>query len=264
MENMLRLPGLRPETLLQSIQQNAFDHVSAIYHLLADRLESTMSSLPSIQNLPGDYMPDGAHQLEKFGESESEADSERAGLCLPLGTHAPYHATRRHTVGPGDTAHQPPSPYPYPYQNYTTGYPPLGLVPMMQCNADVQVLPQTNLPLNLPLVQHQPPQNFQIKDQHLLKPPPVMGASNYYFFFFSFIYSTKNLLSLLIQLLLFPTGTFGRRASDGGANLHVFYQQQHGSGNAEEGGWSHPGSREHLQSVKILQQIFNIYCVDKI
>ncbi|CAG5104266.1 Similar to Sik3: Serine/threonine-protein kinase SIK3 (Mus musculus) [Cotesia congregata] len=219
MENMLRLPGLRPETLLQSIQQNAFDHVSAIYHLLADRLESTMSSLPSIQNLPGDYMPDGAHQLEKFGESESEADSERAGLCLPLGTHAPYHATRRHTVGPGDTAHQPPSPYPYPYQNYTPGnYPPLGLVPMMQCNAD-QVLPQTNLPLNLPLVQHQPPQNFQIKDQHLLKPPPVMGAS-----------------------------TFGRRASDGGANLHVFYQQQHGSGNAEEGGWSHPGSREHLQS----------------
>ncbi|XP_057318400.1 serine/threonine-protein kinase SIK3-like isoform X2 [Microplitis mediator] len=218
-ENMLRLPGLSADTLLQSIQGNAFDHVSAIYHLLADRLESTMSSLPSIQNLPGDYMPDGAHQLEKFGESESETDSERAGLCLPLGTQVPYHATRRHTVGPGDTAHQPPSPYPYPYQSYTPGYPPLGLVPMMHCNADGQVLPQTNLPLNLPLVQHQPPQNFQIKDQHLLKPPPVMGAS-----------------------------TFGRRASDGGANLHVFYQQQHGSGNAEEGGWSHPGSREHLQS----------------
>ncbi|XP_053595451.1 serine/threonine-protein kinase SIK3 isoform X2 [Microplitis demolitor] len=218
-ENMLRLPGLSADTLLQSIQGNAFDHVSAIYHLLADRLESTMSSLPSIQNLPGDYMPDGAHQLEKFGESESETDSERAGLCLPLGTQVPYHATRRHTVGPGDTAHQSPSPYPYPYQSYTPGYPPLGLVPMMHCNPDGQVLPQTNLPLNLPLVQHQPPQNFQIKDQHLLKPPPVMGAS-----------------------------TFGRRASDGGANLHVFYQQQHGSGNAEEGGWSHPGSREHLQS----------------
>lgn len=197
---MLRLPGLSADTLLQSIQGNAFDHVSAIYHLLADRLESTMSSLPSIQNLPGDYMPDGAHQLEKFGESESETDSERAGLCLPLGTQVPYHATRRHTVGPGDTAHQSPSPYPYPYQSYTPGYPPLGLVPMMHCNPDGQVLPQTNLPLNLPLVQHQPPQNFQIKDQHLLKPPPVMGASNYFILFKNFLFNTNIIFN---QLLFF-------------------------------------------------------------
>ncbi|XP_034951244.1 serine/threonine-protein kinase SIK3-like isoform X2 [Chelonus insularis] len=220
-ENMLRLPGLSAETLLKSVQGNAFDHVSAIYHLLADRIESTMSSLPSINNFPGDYMPDGAHQLEKFGETEQDVDVERAekGLYLPLGTS--YHATRRHTVGPGDTAHQPTSPYPYAC-NYSPGYPTFGLLPIMQCNTDGQVLPQTNLPLNLPLVQHQPPQNFQIKDQHLLKPPPVMGA----------------------------TSSFGRRASDGGANLHVFYQQHHGSssGNGEEGGWSHPGSREHLQS----------------
>jgi serine/threonine-protein kinase SIK3 len=38
------------------------------------------------------------------------------------------------------------------------------------------MLPNTNLPLNLPLVQNQSPQNFSIKDQHLLKPPSVMGA----------------------------------------------------------------------------------------
>ncbi|KAK0167566.1 hypothetical protein PV327_004946 [Microctonus hyperodae] len=218
-ENMLRLPGLSADILLKSVQGHAFDHVSAIYHLLADRLELTMSTLPSMQSLPGDYMPDGAHQLEKFGETESETDSEKIGLYLPLGT--PYHATRRHTVGPGDTARQPTAPYSYSC-NYPPVYQPLGLLPIMQCNVDGQMLPQTNLPLNLPLVQHQPPQNFQIKDQHLLKPPPVMGA----------------------------TSSFGRRASDGGANLHVFYQQQHGNGsiNDEEGGWSQPGSREHLQS----------------
>ncbi|XP_063991691.1 serine/threonine-protein kinase SIK3-like isoform X2 [Diachasmimorpha longicaudata] len=219
-ENMLRLPGLDANTLLKSIQGNAFDHVSAIYHLLADRMEFTMQSLPSMQTLPGDYMADGAHQLEKFGETEPECESERIGLNLPPG--APYHATRRHTVGPGDTAHQPSSPYPYACNYSPGGYPPLGLLPMMQCNVDPHMLPQTNLPLNLPLVQNQPPQNFQIKDQHLLKPPPVMGA----------------------------TSSFGRRASDGGANLHVFYQQQHGNGtgNGEESGWSQPGSREHLQS----------------
>lgn len=219
-EHMLRLPGLSADTLLQAIQGNAFDHVSAIYNLLADQLEPSMPSIPSIQSIPGDYMPDGAHQLEKFGEAEAETE-ERSGLHLPSGT--PYHATRRHTVGPGDAAHQPPTPYPYTC-TYIPGYPALPLLPMLQCNVDPHLLPHTNLPLNLPLVQHQPPQNFQIKDQHLLKPPIVMGA----------------------------TGGFGRRASDGGANLHVFYQQQHcnSGGNSDDGGWSQPGSREHLQPLQ--------------
>lgn len=61
---MLRLPGLSAETLLKAVQGNAFDHVSAIYNLLVDRLEP-MPNLPSIQSIPGDYAPDGAHQLEK-------------------------------------------------------------------------------------------------------------------------------------------------------------------------------------------------------
>lgn len=64
-DNMLTLPGLTAETLLNAVQGNAFDHVSAIYNLLVDRLEPTMPSLPSIQSIPGDYAPDGAHQLEK-------------------------------------------------------------------------------------------------------------------------------------------------------------------------------------------------------
>lgn len=64
-ENMLRLPGLSADTLLQAIKGNTFDHVSAIYNLLVDRLEPTMPNLPNIQNISGDYLPDGAHQLEK-------------------------------------------------------------------------------------------------------------------------------------------------------------------------------------------------------
>lgn len=62
---MLRLPGLSADTLLQAIKGNTFDHVSAIYNLLVDRLEPTMPNLHSIQSIPGDYLPDGAHQLEK-------------------------------------------------------------------------------------------------------------------------------------------------------------------------------------------------------
>lgn len=68
------------------------------------------------------------------------------------------------------------------------------------------------------------------------------------------------------NIWLITAGSFGRRASDGGANLHVFYQQ-HGSnsGGAEDGGWSQPGSREHLQPVRkiystcILHKLLNIY-----
>lgn len=48
----------------------------------------------------------------------------------------------------------------------------------LQTGCNVNVLPNTNLPLNIPLVEFQSPKNFTIKDQHLLKPPQVMEASN--------------------------------------------------------------------------------------
>lgn len=51
---------------------------------------------------------------------------------------------------------------------------------------EMNIIPNTNLPANIPLVQHQPPQNFTIKDQHLLKPPPAMGASMFHFYNISF------------------------------------------------------------------------------
>jgi serine/threonine-protein kinase SIK3 len=64
-ESMLTLPDLDADTLLQAVQGNAFNHVSAIYNLLVDQLESAVTSVPSIQTIPGGYMPDDAHQLEK-------------------------------------------------------------------------------------------------------------------------------------------------------------------------------------------------------
>lgn len=50
---------------------------------------------------------------------------------------------------------------------------------MKQGGQQLNILPNTNLPQNIPLVQYQPPHNFTIKDQHLLKPPPVLGAGTY-------------------------------------------------------------------------------------
>ena len=54
--------------------------------------------------------------------------------------------------------------------------PPASLGAYLPSSAGV-LLPHTNLPLLLPLLQNQPPQNFSVKDQHLLKPPLAMGAA---------------------------------------------------------------------------------------
>ena len=82
--------------------------------------------------------------------------------------NTPGLAARRHTVGPAHTS----ATYTHQMElDYSPGV--AGLQPL-------QLLPDTNLNQHLPLVQFQPPHNFTIKDQHLLKPPPVMGASKYF------------------------------------------------------------------------------------
>lgn len=64
----------------------------------------------------------------------------------------------------------------------------------------------------------------------------------------------------MYNLYIFTAGGFGRRASDGGANLHIFHQQHSSNtSNDEEGGWSQPGSREQLQPVSKCSRRFSLY-----
>ncbi|XP_068081094.1 serine/threonine-protein kinase SIK3 isoform X2 [Anabrus simplex] len=244
-EHMLQLPGLDQDMIIKSVQADSFNHISAIYHLLVDKLEKrdvvrnpSQNSLPlqsaqrkasittgvvdrspvneteteqsgsplvSMPAIPAVYLlEEDSQQLEKFGDMDMqmEAEFEEAQRQASGNTGVVDRCltTRRHTVGPGDTAHE---------QVLEAHYIKL------DGTGALNILPNTNLPQNLPLVQHQPPQNFTIKDQHLLKPPTVMGASEF--------------------------GGFGRRASDGGANLKMFFSRQ------MEGAWSQPGSQEQLQ-----------------
>lgn len=64
-ETMLTLPGLNLDELLEAVQGNAFNHISAIYNLLCDQLENAVTSVPRIQSPPSGYVPDDSHQLEK-------------------------------------------------------------------------------------------------------------------------------------------------------------------------------------------------------
>lgn len=218
-DHMLRLPALNKDMIIEAVKGNKFDHISAIYHLFVDKLEGRISNspvpsstnsllpqqqtrrasittgvverlTPEMETMPAVHLMQDPI-LEKFGEvAEGEVEERQDGQ-----NGDKYHVTmRRHTVGPGDPTHE--QVLEAHYMKGGTGQP-------------LNIFPDTNLPQNIPLVQYQPPHNFTIKDQHLLKPPPVMGA----------------------------VGGFGRRASDGGSQFHTYSQRA----------VSEPGSQEELQ-----------------
>nr|XP_034827745.1 serine/threonine-protein kinase par-1-like [Maniola hyperantus] len=208
---MVALPGLTHHHIQQSVQEERFDHVAAIYHLLMDKLqlkdesaEMDRDSLDSTTGRPLDltscksseeeqmeaedsceglqvagYLT-GVHSadsFEKFGETAPPCEEATQGATSPPSPHA----TRRHTVGPGDCRHA-----------QQVGANGQGVrADVSSAQAEVSLLPNTNLAAKLPAVQHQPPRYCSVK-HHLLKPPVVMQAQG---------------------------SSFGRRASDGGAHV---------------------------------------------
>lgn len=123
--------------------------------------------------------------------------------------------TRRHTVGPGDVEHEQalanPSAVPINFKFGSDNAP--------------------RLPVNLPMMQNQPLHNFTIKNQHLLKLPTVMEASTLHFDFAILLLPFGLICHINIH---FDSGSFGRRASDGGANLQIYYTTSANSGQSVE------------------------------
>lgn len=79
---------------------------------------------------------------------------------------------RRHTVGPGDVAHEQALGNPVTMVNFKfDGTTTTAMGPN-----------QNQIPMNLPMLENQPLNTFTVKDQHLLKPPIVMGASELHFY----------------------------------------------------------------------------------
>ncbi|KAL3270959.1 hypothetical protein HHI36_021462 [Cryptolaemus montrouzieri] len=163
--------------------------------------EDARSPFVSMPTIPAVYLAGDAEEqpLEKYGEMDLDNSEDAISLTVPTSSSGygsctygdKYLTVRRHTVGPGDPAHE---------QVLESHYITAG-------NYDPnknRLLPNTNLPLNLPILGQQNPHYFGGKDPHLLKPPTVLNAA----------------------------GGFGRRASDGGANLHM--------------SWGTPGSHEQL------------------
>ena len=199
LDTILRNVDVSRESVIDSVRSNKCDDISAIYHLLEynmrdlerDRLSaasgmaaimippSSPTSKSPFFNLPISMPTMQATETPAAPKSVTEVFNNVDASILMMGDERDDRTlnARRHTLGPGhasSTKHfKPPAPYLIPGQHgRATG-----------------ILPQTNLTQNLPLVCDLPPENFSVKNPHLLRPPPALQGSS---------------------------GNSGRRASDGG------------------------------------------------
>uniref|UniRef100_A0A8B9LAU7 non-specific serine/threonine protein kinase n=1 Tax=Astyanax mexicanus TaxID=7994 RepID=A0A8B9LAU7_ASTMX len=188
--------GLDRERTLQSLHTDAYDHYSAIYSLLLDRLKrhKTLRVAPPTPRTigyplnpvqvrarwPRRPVPDGTMALDS---DEGEEPSPEA--------MARYLSMRRHTVGVPD----PRGEMQEELQKLAPGF--VRAAPQPQ----FPLLPptMTHIPAFMPTQSLQPTQQLEYKEQSLLQPPTLQ--------------------------LLNGMGPLGRRASDGGANIQLHAQQ---------------------------------------
>ncbi|XP_055374022.1 uncharacterized protein LOC129607224 isoform X2 [Condylostylus longicornis] len=229
MTHMLQLPGLTADMIAQSVHENRFDNVYAIYNLLYDKLQmkrrekqklqhhanlaysrnrktsittgvvdrsepvkqesvDRLSPLTNTTQLSASLSgwTDAPLELEIF-------DSDDSSNLVNKGEQSDNHLTIQNpmtlSVAQGNARRHTVGPGDVAHEQALAN--PNVPINFKYDDKETQHLPITNLPM----LQNQPLQNLTFKDQHLLKPPTVMGATN----------------------------AFGRRASDGGANLHIIY-----------------------------------------
>uniref|UniRef100_A0A8C5DHR6 non-specific serine/threonine protein kinase n=2 Tax=Gouania willdenowi TaxID=441366 RepID=A0A8C5DHR6_GOUWI len=204
--------GLDRERTLQSLQTDAYDHYSAIYSLLADRLKKHKTlrvalptprpisyplnavqtdpqanpvsmTVPYVQLINPENQivePDGSMALDS---DEGEEPSPEA--------MARYLSMRRHTVGvPGQRTEMQED-----LQKLPPGF-PRGVLPQPPFPHLTPAIGQMHT--LMPTQSLQPTQQLEYKEQSLLQPPTLQ--------------------------LLNGMGPLGRRASDGGANIQLHAQ----------------------------------------
>ncbi|XP_027713278.1 serine/threonine-protein kinase SIK3 isoform X1 [Vombatus ursinus] len=207
--------GLDKERTLQSLRTDAYDHYSAIYSLLCDRLKRHKNlrigappTLPRTMTFPAP----ATIQAEQAGTTVSinvpqvqlinpenqivetdgtmNLDSDEGEEPSPEAL-VRYLSMRRHTVGVAD----PRTEVTEDLQKLLPGFPRVSpQAPFLQ------VAPNMNFMHNLlPMQNLQPTGQLEYKEQSLLQPPTLQ--------------------------LLNGMGPLGRRASDGGANIQLHAQQ---------------------------------------
>ncbi|XP_041652377.1 serine/threonine-protein kinase SIK3 homolog isoform X2 [Cheilinus undulatus] len=205
--------GLDRERTLQSLQTDAYDHYSAIYSLLADRLKKhkTLRVAPPTPR-PISYPINAVQPTDPQGnpvsmtvphvqlinpenqivepEANMALDSDEGEEPSPEAM-ARYLSMRRHTVGVPDQRTE----MQEDLQKLPPGF-PRGAVPQVPFPQLAPTMGQMHT--LMPTQSLQPTQQLEYKEQSLLQPPTLQ--------------------------LLNGMGPLGRRASDGGANIQLHAQ----------------------------------------
>lgn len=219
------------EAVISCVSQKKCDDISAIYHMINASLKETerkqlQLTTPGSVNIPSVVLsgpgppPLSPTSMLPFFNNGASSSGNSSGPSSPKGPTEVFneessmsllsldtHDTerllniRRHTLGPEQTPNCSDAP-PIPFRYHAADF--------------RDILPQTNLTLT-PLVSRMPPENFSVKDPHLLKPPPALGMASQH----------------------------GRRASDGGG---YFGQFQSAEAPASIGGSPHSSGEDSFAS----------------
>ncbi|XP_030393908.1 serine/threonine-protein kinase SIK3 isoform X4 [Gopherus evgoodei] len=207
--------GLDKERTLQSLRTDAYDHYSAIYSLLCDRLKrhknlriTAPPSVPRTVVFPtpaniqteqaGNPMSINVPQVQLINpenqiietDGTMNLDSDEGEEPSPEAL-VRYLSMRRHTVGVAD----PRTEVMEDLQKLLPGFPRVTpQAPFLQVTPNMNFMPNM-----LPMQNLQPTGQLEYKEQSLLQPPTLQ--------------------------LLNGMGPLGRRASDGGANIQLHAQQ---------------------------------------
>uniref|UniRef100_A0A452HG20 non-specific serine/threonine protein kinase n=1 Tax=Gopherus agassizii TaxID=38772 RepID=A0A452HG20_9SAUR len=207
--------GLDKERTLQSLRTDAYDHYSAIYSLLCDRLKrhknlriTAPPSVPRTVVFPtpaniqaeqaGNPMSINVPQVQLINpenqiietDGTMNLDSDEGEEPSPEAL-VRYLSMRRHTVGVAD----PRTEVMEDLQKLLPGFPRVTpQAPFLQVTLNMNFMPNM-----LPMQNLQPTGQLEYKEQSLLQPPTLQ--------------------------LLNGMGPLGRRASDGGANIQLHAQQ---------------------------------------
>uniref|UniRef100_A0A8C8FLM0 non-specific serine/threonine protein kinase n=1 Tax=Oncorhynchus tshawytscha TaxID=74940 RepID=A0A8C8FLM0_ONCTS len=201
--------GLDRERTLQSLHTDAYDHYSAIYSLLSDRLKkhktlrmapptprpivyplnAVQQGNPVNMNVPHVQLINPENQIVE-PDGNMALDSDDAEEPSPEAM-ARYLSMRRHTVGVPD----PRTEMQEDLQKLPPGFPRVAPQPPFPMPPTMGHM-HTLMPIQNPHLQ--PTQQLEYKEQSLLQPPTLQ--------------------------LLNGMGPLGRRASDGGANIQLHAQ----------------------------------------
>ena len=147
MERVVELAGRESEgvsvaTVKESLVENKCDDLAAMYHLLLYNNTVQVTQGSSVRGAE-------AGDMTRLTEVYTEADGGQGGAGGPVS-----RSGRRHTLGPANNS-----------------IPPLLQSPPQYSHLNKEILPQINLPQNLPFVSNKPFTDFSVKNQDLLRAP---------------------------------------------------------------------------------------------